>query len=81
VARTFYHGAIESALRFSEYIRAAFDLYRSELLKQMRVPLPLTVTAEEDVWKDVCLFLYCNAPPHYTYSGPNEVKPNTLEQP
>lgn len=81
VARTFYHGAIESALRFSEYIRAAFDLYRNELLKQMRVPLPPTLTAEDVLWKDVCLFLYRNAPPPYPYSGPNEVKPNTLEQP
>lgn len=70
VARASYQGAIGSALVFAQQIKAAFDLYRNELLKQMRIPLPLTRNGEDALWTAVCQFLYRNQPPTYPYSGP-----------
>ncbi len=77
VARTAYHGAVGNALLFAQQIKAAFDLYRFELLKQMHISLPPTLADERDVWRDLCRFLYRNYRPHaYTYSHPNPSPPD-----
>jgi hypothetical protein len=56
-----YRGALGSAIIYAQQIKATFDLYRNELLKQMRLPLPATPKVEEKLWHDVCQFLYRNS--------------------
>lgn len=45
-----YVAAIQHAANYGEQIRAAFDLYRHELLKQMHIPLPDSAKKEYDLW-------------------------------
>lgn len=63
VARLSYNAALGSALLYAQQIKAAFDLHRNELLKQMRVPLPATLSAERTTWAELCQLLYRNIPP------------------
>lgn len=50
-ARVCYHGAVTQAGNYGQHIRVGFDLYRGELLKQMRVELPDDPQAEAKQWK------------------------------
>lgn len=76
VARIAYHGATSNALLFAEQIKVAFDLYREELLKQMRIPLPGTRDEEDETWGSLCEFIYRNVPPNYIYSAPDPSRPS-----
>lgn len=60
VATSAYQGSLGSASLYAEQIRAAFDLYRSELLKQMRLKLPESLKEEKTVWDAVNQLLYRN---------------------
>jgi hypothetical protein len=53
LARIFYRAAINQAVVYGDYVRVGFDLYRSELLKQMRIPLPDTARKENNVWQEL----------------------------
>ncbi|MCC3499428.1 MAG: hypothetical protein JGK03_15350 [Microcoleus sp. PH2017_25_DOB_D_A] len=53
-----YRGALGSTIIYAELIKAGFDLYRNELLKQMRLPLPKTPTEEIKQWDEIRQFLY-----------------------
>lgn len=58
-----YRAALSSAVLYAQQIKAAFDIYRDALLKQMRVPLPKNLTEERTTWAALCLLLYRNIPP------------------
>jgi hypothetical protein len=58
VAWISYRSALSTAVSVGIHIRVAFDLYREELLKQMRIPLPPNQAAEKITWDQVCKFLY-----------------------
>jgi hypothetical protein len=60
-----YRGAIGNALLYAQQIKVAFDLYRHELLKQMRVPLPKTAAAERATWSAVKEHIYNNSLPRW----------------
>lgn len=68
VAWIAYRGALGNAVLYGQQIKAAFDLYRNELLKQMRVPLPGNIAEERETWKTVNELLYRNIPPNWTYT-------------
>lgn len=38
-------------------IRSSFDLFRRELLRKLELAPPLTLTAEQNLWEDVCAFM------------------------
>lgn len=49
-----YRFSLAAARKWGEYIRAAFDLYRYDLLKKMGIvfpPSPLNLKVERDIWK------------------------------
>ncbi len=75
VAHLAYESALSSALLYAQQIKAAFDLYRNELVKQMRVPLPKTHLQELEQWETVCRFLYIsNNSPSRQYQDPDSSK-------
>lgn len=53
-----YGAALGSALLYAQQIKAGFDLYRHELLKQMRLELPKTPTEEIKLWGKIRQLLY-----------------------
>lgn len=55
-----YKGALGSAVIYAQQIKAAFDLYRNELLKQMHLSPPDTPKDEKILWYEICQFLYRN---------------------
>ncbi|MBG1260608.1 hypothetical protein [Nostoc commune] len=55
-----YQSALGSALLYAQQIKAGFDLYRNELLKQMRLELPKTPSEEIELWDKIRQFLYSN---------------------
>lgn len=55
-----YQGALGSAVVYAELIKSSFDLYRNELLKQMRLPLPKTPQEEMKQWREIGEFIYLN---------------------
>lgn len=63
-----YRSALGSALLYAQQIKAGFDLYRNELLKQMRLELPKTPSEEIELWGKIHQFIYSNnttVPFHY----------------
>jgi hypothetical protein len=63
VALAAYRGSISNAIVYAQTVKAAFDLYRNELLKQMRIELPCSPAEERRIWQDLQDFLYRNEPP------------------
>ena len=62
VAWLAYGSALDNAQVYGMQFKAAFDLHRNELLKQLRKPLPATQIEEKQTWQKVCVFLYRNEP-------------------
>lgn len=62
MARFAYRSALGSALLYGAQIKVAFDLYRNELLKQLRKPLPATQVEERKTWNEIYKFLYSDQP-------------------
>jgi hypothetical protein len=58
-----YLGAIGSARSYGQQLRVGFDLYRTELIRQMRLPLPGTLAEERERWKEMYFFFVRNVPP------------------
>lgn len=52
-----YRIAVNAAEDFSMYIRASFDLYRINLLRQLNWEPPQTLEAEKTLWLEICKFL------------------------
>lgn len=53
-----YRGALANAVPYGMQIKSAFDLYRNQLLEQMRLDPPETQAEEEVRWHQVNAFLY-----------------------
>ena len=64
-----YRGAVSNALLYGQQIKTGFDLYRLELLKQMRVPLPKNLGEELKTWEQLKEFIYNNNVLPWTYAG------------
>jgi len=83
VAWLAYQGALGSAMLYAQQIKAAFDLYRNELLKQMRLPLPATPDEEKTRWREVGQFLYRNVreePKLWAYTGATPATPSERKE-
>jgi hypothetical protein len=79
VAWLAYQSALGSAVLYAQQIKAAFDLYRNELLKQMHLPLPATPDEEKTRWREVGQFLYRNLrekPELWAYTDATSVSPS-----
>ncbi len=55
-----YRSALGSALLYAQQIKTGFDLYRHELLKQMRLELPKEPSKEPELWNKISQLLYNN---------------------
>ncbi|MEW6494541.1 MAG: hypothetical protein AB1589_18790 [Cyanobacteriota bacterium] len=64
-----YEAALGSARLYAQQVKAAFDLYRNELLNQMRLPLPTDLKEERAQWKQIGQFLYSNLPGSWKYTN------------
>ena len=49
--------AVNVAEEFGMYIRASFDLYRLNLLRQLNWPPPKTLFEEQDLWRNISRFI------------------------
>jgi hypothetical protein len=58
-----YQGALGNAILYAQQIKVGFDLYRNELLKQMRIALPKNQAEERETWAAVRQLLYQVVPP------------------
>lgn len=58
-----YSAAIQAARSYGELIKAAFDLYRWELLKAMHLKMPANYEDERKLWEEVSELFYRNYPP------------------
>ena len=62
VAWLAYRSALGAAVLYAQLIKAAFDLYRNQLLTHMRLRLPHTWIEERATWGQVNQFLYRGIP-------------------
>jgi hypothetical protein len=69
VAWIAYRGALSSALFVGTQIKVAFDLYRNELLKQMRVTLPTNSSEEKQTWRQLHQLFYQFKPLDLPYTA------------
>jgi hypothetical protein len=53
-----YRGAVAQARSYGQQIRTAIDLYRFELLKALRCPVPATPQEERALWARLAAWLY-----------------------
>lgn len=58
LARLSYLGAVAQARGYGQYIRAAADLYRFDLLKALHQPLPASPQEERELWERLADWLY-----------------------
>jgi hypothetical protein len=58
LARICYYAAIKQAIVYGEHVRVAFDLYRGELLKHMRIKLPESANKEHTLWQTLGRWTY-----------------------
>jgi hypothetical protein len=61
VASLAYRSSLANATLVGTQIKIAFDLYREDLLKQMRIPLPATQQKEKETWDQLCKFFFRNS--------------------
>jgi hypothetical protein len=52
-----YRSATETAVEYGLHLRAAFDLYRNDALRQLRRPLPSSTDEESRLWNAVSISL------------------------
>lgn len=63
-----YRSALSNAVLYASSIKAGFDLYRHELLKQLRLPLPKNDIEEKETWEKLGAFIYSNAALNLPYT-------------
>jgi hypothetical protein len=51
LAYAFYRAAVWQAAELGTLVRAAYDLYRHEILTQMHIPIPQGASAERTLWE------------------------------
>lgn len=69
VAKIAYQGMVDSAIVYGRQIKVAFDLYRNDLLKQLRIPLPETSEEEMEIWSKLCWFLWSISDKNLSYGN------------
>ncbi|MCA1994354.1 MAG: hypothetical protein LDL41_20240, partial [Coleofasciculus sp. S288] len=69
VAWLAYKAALGGARLYAQQVKAAFDLYRNELLIQMRLPLPTNLKEEKEQWEKIGQFLYRNLSDSLKYTN------------
>jgi hypothetical protein len=77
----FYQIAIEQAMRYANLIRVSFDLYRHEILKQMRIPIPDNLVAERELWEALNLWIRYSTPPWTGLPPALPAEPSPLARP
>lgn len=50
-----YSLSLYPAVSYSNFIRSAYDLYRFELLRQLKAPLPKSSDDEKNLWFELCV--------------------------
>ena len=76
-----YKGALSNAISYAHQIKTAFDLYRNELTKQMRLPLPKNEKDERENWEKICQFLYRGSPINLEYINDENSSISDQKQP
>jgi hypothetical protein len=64
-----YLGSLNNALVYAQQFKAGFDLYRTELLRQMRLEPQDNLAKERELWDKVYDFLLLNVPHGRTYTN------------
>jgi hypothetical protein len=62
LARLCYYAALSPAGGYGNLVRVAFDFYRGEILKQMRIELPPDRTSERMLWEHLTQRVYAYEP-------------------
>ena len=65
-----YTASLATARTYGEYIRTAYDLYRSKVLQIMNLPLPANAVEERTRWREVEALLVQNARLTSTFTYP-----------
>jgi hypothetical protein len=81
VAWLAYQGANGCAILYAHLVKSCFDLYRNDLLKQMRLQLPNTSKDEREQWDALCKFLYRGLPVTWNYQSDNSSASSNQQQP
>ena len=67
-----YQSAIGNAVAYAEQIKVAFDLYRFELVKHLRLKPAKTPDEERQQWSEICeVFYEGQVPQTWEYTAPN----------
>jgi hypothetical protein len=74
-----YQNAVQAALDYGEKIKAAFDLYRWEVLKQLHLQLPKNFEEERKLWTEVGGLLLRSYVPDSQYYRFSEDKAESKE--
>ena len=62
-----YTNAVQAAIGYGEKIKAAIDLYRWSVLKDLHLETPKDLDEERKMWQEVNSFLYRSLPPDSRY--------------
>jgi hypothetical protein len=57
-----YRGIVEATLSYGQIIKSSFDLYRGELLKELGLKTPASLTEERETWRNINLQLFRGFP-------------------
>jgi len=57
IAMFFYKASLFNLNRYGLIIRSAYDLFRFDLLRALKFPLPETTEDEYQEWEDICQFI------------------------
>lgn len=60
-----YLAALSAASSYAECVRTASDLYRSDVLSAMHLPLPRDLIAERYLWEALTQWIYRGEPPQH----------------
>lgn len=65
-----YSASLAAARTYAEYVRTAYDLYRSKVIETMNLPRPANLAAELATWEAVQALLVQNEPWTASFSYP-----------
>jgi hypothetical protein len=75
-----YRGALGCATLYAQHIKVGFDLYRMQLLNQMRIKmLPTTLRGERSTWPKVSALYFGAIDPEWEYEHPKPTDNKTGE--
>lgn len=58
-----YRAAISPAQAYTELLKVTFDLHRKALLKALGLSVPVTLSQEQALWRDISDFIFRGIPP------------------